>query len=172
MKRLIFLSVLLILVALGNAQTKENFEHINKTWAKFYKAFETLDYRLMAQIHSKDLVRISGGKRILDYQTYIDNYKIGFKNKKENNQTNTISLRFLERINNDTTASERGIYRLKIIDDSKNERDYYGKFHVIFKKIDNQWIITMDYDSTESNTIGIKDFENAYAIDNFERFLD
>ena len=46
MKQLIFLSVLLIVVTIGNAQTKENFEHINKTWAKFYKAFETLDYKV------------------------------------------------------------------------------------------------------------------------------
>ena len=68
MKRLIFLPVLLILVTTGNAQTKDNFEHINKTWSKFHKAFETLDYRLMAEIHSEDLVRISGGKRISDYQ--------------------------------------------------------------------------------------------------------
>lgn len=152
------------------SQTKTNLEDINTTWAKFYKAFKTLDYTLMAEIHSKDLVRVSGGKRILDYDTYINNYKAGFERDKAAGQTSTISLRFFERINNDTNASERGIYKLVRNKGKENEQAYYDQFHVLLKKSEGTWKITMDYDSSEGGTIGEDQYQKAFAIDDFEKF--
>ncbi len=152
------------------SQTKTNLEDINTTWAKFYKAFKTLNYTLMAEIHSKDLVRVSGEKRILDYDTYITNYKAGFKRDKAAGQTSTISLRFFERINNDTNASERGIYKLVRNKGTDKEQAYYGQFHVLLKKSDGTWKITMDYDSSEGGTIGEDQYQKAFAIDDFEKF--
>lgn len=154
------------------SQTKTNLEDINTTWKKFYKAFETLDYTLMAEIHSEDLVRVSGGKRILDYDTYITNYKAGFERDKAVRQTSAISLRFFERINNDNNASERGIYKMVRNKGKGNEQAYYGQFHVLLKKSDGVWKITMDYDSSEGGTIGEEQYLKAFAIDNFEKFLN
>jgi len=159
-------------ISFGYSQTKENLEGINTTWDKFYKAFSTLDYTLMAEIHSKDLVRVSGGKRILDYDTYINNYKAGFERDKTAGVTSDISLRFFERINNGSTASERGIYRLVRNKGKDNEQIYYGQFHVLFQKMDDTWMITMDYDSSENGTIGEDNYKKAFAIDNFDAFLD
>lgn len=126
----------------------------------------------MAEIHSEDLVRVSGGRRILDYDTYIANYKASSQRDKEANQTSHISLRFLERINNDSTASERGIYKLVRNKGTDKEQAYYGQFHVLFKKIDGEWKITMDYDCSEGNTIDEADYNKAYAIDDFKKFLN
>jgi hypothetical protein len=154
------------------SQTKTNLEDINTTWKKFYKAFETLDYTLMAEIHSQDLVRVSGGKRIVDYDTYINNYKAGFEHDKTGGQTSTISLRFFERINNDSTASERGIYKLVRNKGTNNEEAYYGQFHVLLKKSNGVWKITMDYDSSEGGAIGEEQYQKAFAIDDFEKFLN
>ncbi|WP_299116084.1 nuclear transport factor 2 family protein [uncultured Winogradskyella sp.] len=156
----------------GNSQTKDDLKSINTTWAKFYKAFETLDHILMADIHSKDLVRVSGGKRILDYETYINNYKTRFERDKKIGQTSDISLRFFERLVNNNTASERGIYKLVRNKGTEKEKAYYGQFHVIFKKVDGQWKIVMDYDSSEGDTINEDGYNKAYAIDDFKRFLN
>ncbi|WP_299123604.1 nuclear transport factor 2 family protein [uncultured Winogradskyella sp.] len=159
-------------INLSSAQSLDNLKAINSVWSKFYKAFETLDYTLMAEIHSKDLVRISGGKRIINYTTYINNYKAGFKRDKESNQSQSISLRFFERINNDSAASERGIYKLVRNKGTENEQAYYGQFHVLFKKTNGEWKITMDYDSSEGETIGEEDYKKAFAIDDFDKFLN
>ncbi len=152
------------------AQKKVHLEAINTTWAKFYEAFETLDYTLMAEIHSKDLVRVSGGRSIIDYDTYVNNYKATFERDKTAGQTNHISLRFFERICNETTASERGIYKLVRNKGTDREQAYYGQFHVLFKKMDGEWKITMDYDSSEGGTINEDSYNKAYAIDDFEKF--
>lgn len=154
----------------SKSQSINNLKEINKVWEEFYKAFDSLDYRLMAEIHSKKLIRISGGQNITDYETYINNYKAQFNRAKNNNVSNSISLRFFERINNDSIASERGIYKLTRIENKQGKQAYYGQFHVLFRKENNQWKILMDYDSNEENTINEENFMKAYSINEFNRF--
>ena len=55
MKRFISLFTIIVLATQAvSGQTKAHLLDINKTWSIFYKAFETLDYTLMAKIHSED----------------------------------------------------------------------------------------------------------------------
>ncbi len=170
MKKLILIVLFTILGTIQVlAQSRENLEAINELWNKFYLAFEQLDYTLMAEIHSEELVRISGGSRISDYKSYIDNYKLMFQNAKDNHISNKIELRFFERINNDSVASERGVYKLTRVSQDK-EQSYYGQFHVLFRKEAGRWKILMDYDSSEGGAIGEDDFNKAYHIDDLEAF--
>jgi len=155
----------------ANSQSLTNLKEINKVWNKFYQAFDSLDHNLMAEIHSKDLVRISGGKRVVDYTTYINNYQKTFDNAKRDKVSNNISLRFFERISNDSIASERGIYKLERTKDQENKQTYYGQFHVLFIKENATWKILMDYDSNESNSIGEKDYLKAHGINEFDKFI-
>lgn len=169
-KSIIFFLLLVTMTNMSFSQKKENLEEINKVWNKFHSAFKKLDYKLMTEIHSKKLIRISNGKRISDYNNYINGYKIRFKKTKKNNTKNRIILRFFERINNDSIASERGIYKLIRIN-NKKEQTYYGQFHVLFIKENNNWKILMDYDSNETNSINEKDFIKAYKINELDKFI-
>ena len=112
------------------------------------------------------------GNTIRDYKTYIDGYNATFKNARKIGMSNTISLRFFERINNDSIASERGVYKLIRAEKDKDNLVYYGQFHVLFKKENNVWKILMDYDSNEKNTIGEQDYIKAYRIDAFDKFIE
>jgi hypothetical protein len=168
-----FTILILLFVAFanqGNSQSLNNLEEINRVWKKFYQSFDSLDYKLMAEIHSKKLIRISGGKSITDYKTYINRYKTSFEKAKEQNISNKISLRFFERINNDSIASERGIYKLVRVENKKDQQTYYGQFHVVFVKEKAEWKILMDYDSNEADTIGEKDYLKAFGINDLDRF--
>jgi len=168
-KQLVFLLFLMVFPHKSNAQSGTNLEEINKVWYTFYQAFDSLDYKLMAAIHSKNLTRISGGKNIMNYETYINNYKSRFYKAKKKKQTSEISLRFFERINNDSIASERGIY--KLVKNKDHEQTYYGQFHVILKKEQGIWKIVMDYDSNEGNTITEKQYLQAHGITDYHIFI-
>ncbi|RIA09164.1 uncharacterized protein DUF4440 [Flavobacteriaceae bacterium MAR_2010_72] len=171
MKRTLLQLVILIgTSALTFGQSLTTLKEINGTWETFALAFDTLDGQLFADIHSKDLIRVSGGQRITDYDAYINNNITRFQNDKTNGVTNTIAFRFFERIHNDSVASERGIYKLVRIANGASQT-YYGQFHVLFKKVDEKWLIIMDYDSTEGDTIGEDDFIKAHAIDDFDSFV-
>ena len=140
----------------------------NEIWLNFTKAFEAFDHDLFASIHSDDLVRVGGNSKLLRNKT---DYINGYANRwKSNKAPQTISFRFLERFCNDTKASERGIYKLTVNKDLPNEQSYYGKFHVIMVKENNQWKLLVDYDSNEGNTINEKSYKNAFAIDDLEKY--
>ncbi|MEM7185201.1 MAG: nuclear transport factor 2 family protein [Bacteroidota bacterium] len=165
---------LLVLAFVGFAevrsQTVDNLRDINQVWEQFCLAFESLDHTLMQDIHSRELVRIAGGERISDYDTYVGGYLGRFARAKENGVSNKIVLRFFERINNDSVASERGIYQLKRTRNGSMQT-YYGQFHVLFRKENKQWKIVMDYDSSEGDTIGEAQFLKAHAMDSLAPFL-
>jgi hypothetical protein len=169
----VLITTLLLSLAFNycSGQARERLEAINSVWSKFYQAFETLDYQPMAEIHSKELVRISGGQRISDYEQYIEGYKSSFKKAKTDANSKRIELRFFERINSESTASERGIYKLINNENRPDEQAYYGQFHVIFKKEDGIWKILMDYDSNPENQIGEKEYLASYTIDELDNFI-
>jgi hypothetical protein len=171
-KTLVF-SFLFLSIISTNAQSKnyQMLKEINTSvWVNFYKAFSDLNYKYMSEIHSKNLVRVSGGKRILGYSEYIDNYKKSFEASRKTNQTSTINLRFFERIYSEKRASERGIYKLTRNKGTNKEKSYYGKFHIILIKEDKMWQILVDYDSNENNTIGEKQFLKAFDINDFSNY--
>jgi len=156
-----------------SAQTsnQESFDAINKVWAKFYTAYETLDPEPLKEIHSKQLVRVSGGKRVSNYKTYMKSVARRFEKAKEQGTSYKISLRFFERALSDHQASERGVYRLTVFQKDR-ETDYFGQFHVIHVKKGNKWKILVDYDSNEGKTIGVEQFEAAHAIDDLKPFIN
>ena len=165
-----FISFVCIFFAL-QIQAQENKclnEINNQVWSNFTKAFETFDHELFGSLHAEELVRVGGNSKLIRNKTdYINGYASRWKTNKT---PQTISFRFLERICNDTKASERGIYKLTVNEGLSNEQSYYGKFHVIMVKEDNLWKLLVDYDSNEDNTINEKIYKNAFAIDDFEKY--
>lgn len=171
-KKHITVLILLFSILINNfSQEIKNLQEINAVWEKFCQSFKTLDYELFASIHSEKLIRIPNGQRIVAYDDYIESYKERFEKDKKENSTSEINLRFFERTNNDSIASERGIYQVIRNKNKPNEKIFYGKFHALLIKENKEWKILMDYDNNEEGTISKEDFNNAYSMDDFDRFV-
>ena len=168
MKKILFLVCLLIAFQ-SFAQKETNLKDIdNQIWMPFTQAFETFDYSLFASIHSIDLIRVNAdGKRIQDKISYINGYKERWKSIE---REQTISFRFIERLNDENSASERGIYKLTIQPNTDTEQSYYGQFHVILRNENGDWKILVDYDSSEENTIDSTQYNQAFAIDDYNKY--
>ena len=151
------------------SQNSSDLKDINfQIWNNFTKSFETLDYQLFESLHSNDLIRVN--KDIKSIKTK-DLYLNGYKNRWGNAfLKQTISFRFLERFSKDGISSERGIYKFTRDLNTENEKSYYGKFHVILKKEENLWKILIDYDSTENESINEVHYNNAFALDDYEKY--
>ncbi len=167
MKKLILLFFVLI-VSTQFAQQNENVKDINKVWENFCKAFKTLDYKLFAELHDTELIRVPNGRKIVSYDDYIASYEKNFTKDKAVGTTREISLRFFERVSNDSVASERGYYRAIKNGGTKNRKISYGEFHVLLVKRGGDWKILMDYDNSQKGDIGKAKFEQ--ARDMYEAF--
>ncbi len=170
-KFLITVIFLTAFIEVSYSQNLKNYHDINEIWNKFCNAFDSLDYQLMAEIHSQNLIRIPNGKLLVDYDSYINQYERDFEKAKKEKSTRTISLRFNDRLNNDSVASEMGVYKLVINKNQPKEKTYYGKFHVLLIKEKGSWRILMDYDSNEGGKIGEEDFMKAFEKTDYTRFI-
>ncbi|WP_299550261.1 nuclear transport factor 2 family protein [Seonamhaeicola sp.] len=167
-KSVLTLFISLLALALFS-QSENDLQDINtQIWNNFTKAFETLDYELFSDLHCEDLVRVGGdNKTVRDKASYMAGYEKRWKGKQI---MQTIAFRFLERIAKGGKASERGIYKLTRNPNTGNEKNYYGKFHVILVKENGTWKILVDYDSSENKTIDETSFQAAFAMDDFVKY--
>ena len=167
-KLLLFATLLATTYSFSQNNTEQLKQINEQVWEQFTKAFETSDYNLFGSLHSSDLIRVGAdGKRILNKEPYIK----GYENRWSSNPVSrTISFRFIERIANEFMGSERGIYKLTINPNTKEEQSYYGKFHVILKKENSIWKLVVDYDSSENNTINEKTYLDAFHQNDLDKY--
>lgn len=170
MKTILCICILIFAQLFTNAQTDSVLQSINtQVWVKFEEAFKTNNYDLISEIHSERIIRIPADRNLIqNFNEYIPEYKGWFDWNKEGNGNIDVSLRFFERIANDSIASERGIYKSHVNKGFENEGIFYGKFHVLLIKEQGIWKILMDYDSNEGETINEECFNKAFDKTDFK----
>lgn len=151
MKRIRILILLLcsgfILVAQNNKNTKEINEQV---WHPFIKAFANGDDKLFKSVHSIEVIRVMQDDRaILDYEQYFKKIPDSIK-AKWSNWKKDIELRFIQRIASDDKAFEVGFYKTTSRNSQTGEqRESFGRFHVLLRKENGIWKILMDADTGE-----------------------
>jgi ketosteroid isomerase-like protein len=135
------------------AQLKEIDRDI---WTPFAEAFATNNADKYLALHTPDFIRANGGEwaGVKDLDAYGEHVRENF----QNGRNAEIAFTFFERAAGKGMATERGIYRYTAISPSGDRQHYYGKFHVILRKMGSTWKIAVDYDSDEDGRVGEADF--------------
>jgi ketosteroid isomerase-like protein len=155
---------------LTREQKIAEWKAINRdVWKPFSEAYAANDVEKYLALHTADFLRVSD-RRILTKPQYTDEQRGHFQRRKEKNISIMIEFRLTERAVTAAFASERGIYHTVSGKGTPNERSHYGKFHVLFRKDNGTWKITMDYDSDEQRTINAKSFEEAFALEDWGKY--
>lgn len=176
--------IILMLIFSGRVSAQERPDTLSRTekievwktinqdiWLPFSEAFATNNAEQYIGLHTKDFLRISRDG-IQTKEIFAERNRNGFARRKQDSRVIGIDFRLLERITSAEYSSERGIFRTVVNKGLANERSFYGKFHVVLRKENGVWKILMDYDSDEKGTINASSFEQAYRIDDFEKYLN
>ncbi|MCE2996512.1 MAG: YybH family protein [Cyclobacteriaceae bacterium] len=160
------LTTLLFLIFSVTLQAQSSQTEINtQVWKPFIQHFSDHNAKAFLALHSKDVVRSPrDAKTIWGYDEYLKNQLEGDAYEIKNNLKRTLELRFTERIAKGDNAIEVGIYKTVVTAPDGKQQFYFGRFHVVLKKINGTWKITVDTDYTENNTIGEKDFLAAKSM--------
>lgn len=172
-KNIIVLSILFYYKSFIYGQDSSIFRQLNaQVWEKFEEAFRTNNVSLLNSLHTLETVRIPAeSKTIITGKEYFDSQIKSFEWVKGNGYKTEMELRFIERINYSTNASEKGIFKFTVTEPDGEKRTYFGKFHILLCLVDDKWKIYMDYDSTENGTINEDSFAKAFDKRNFAPFL-
>ena len=143
-------------------------QEINRDiWQPFIEAYATNNAEQYLRLNAPDLIRTVGSRwiSIEKFAPYAEKVRSDFAAP---GRKVGIGFRFFERVADENSASERGIYRFSRFNEKGERRDYYARFHVFHKKINGKWQIMVDYDSNEDETIGAGDYAAALPMDEFE----
>ena len=161
MKKLPLLFTLLLVSTLAFTQNNTSQKAINdQVWKPFIQNFNTGNTDGFMSVHSKDLVRVPrDAKTLSDFGQYKKQIESSGKSSKR-----TIELRFIERIANDTKASEVGVYKTTFVTPQGETKTFYGKFLVILRKENGTWKILVDTDTSEGGAVNEETFLSAQPI--------
>lgn len=140
-------------------------------WVPYSKAFAEGKVNDYIALHSKSLLRVMGDLKFVDpYDGFTKNMQEMFANLAKQNVKVTIQFRFTERIANQDTASERGIYEFVMTDPKGKVTKNYSRFHNFLKKEGGKWKIVMDYDNGEKGAVTEATYKAAFARDDYAKY--
>ncbi|MEQ9301353.1 MAG: hypothetical protein RIF33_22435 [Cyclobacteriaceae bacterium] len=154
MNKNIFFSVILLMVSaqISIANTKNDSSRIaelDRYWERLNKTVMEGDFEGNKDCFHKDAVVVfaSGKNKFsVPISTALEGWKEGFKNTREGKTKVNIEMRFSQRIVNETTAHETGIFTYTSTDNvSKISNQYIIPFEMLLVKRNNQWYGMMEY---------------------------
>ena len=148
-----------------NAQTEQNLID-RQVWIPFTESYSNFDAEKFIDVHAENMIRVNrDGEEIKTIAEYAENVRNRWPAQIEKGRKRKLELRFSQRIATETDAFEVGIYKVSYPNEDGSETNHYGRFHVVLKKTDGIWKITVDADSNYGKTISEKDFLNAVPIE-------
>ena len=169
MKSLIFSAFLLLVITPIHSQEVPDQNEIAATvnesiWKPFKNSYESRDWKTFNALHTADVLRVHdrGIQKGQEYKDAIKGYY-----EREDNRKVTIDFVLERRTYSGDTGYEVGFYRVIYQEEGKEDRNSYGRFHVVLKKIDGNWKIAQDWDSGSFNgrPIGPEDFDEGKKLD-------
>ena len=157
----------------GPAPTNPEYlrELDREIWKPFVAAFAAGKAEDYFALHSDGFVRVmADARRVEPREAWMTGTRGMFRHFAERGIKPSITFRFMERLANGQSASERGIFEFTTTDAKGATRRAYGKFHVISRKEGGRWRILVDYDSNEGGTVNRDTFLAAHAPDDYARY--
>lgn len=122
---------------------------LNRYWEQLNKTVIEGDFEGYKNCFHKDAVIIfasGANKTSLPISSALEFWKEGFKNTKEGKVSVNVEFRFSQRIGNETTAHETGIFIYTSTDNIRKESNsYIIPFEMLLVKRNNNWYSLMEY---------------------------
>jgi len=122
---------------------------LNQYWEQLNKAVMDGDFEgLKSCFHNDAVVIFASGKNkiSLPISSVLELWKGGLKNTKEGKNKVNIELRFSQRLGNETTAHETGIFTYTSTDNISGEaHTSIIPFEMLLVKRNNKWYSLMEY---------------------------
>ena len=128
---------------------------IDQYWTELIRTVKEGDFEgYKALYHSDAVVVFAGGKNktSVPIAKALAGWEKGFKNTKEGKNKDKVEFRFSQRIGDETTAHETGIFVFTSTDSDGNVKGkYMTHFEMLMVKKDNTWLAVMEYQKSEAS---------------------
>lgn len=121
-----------------------------QVWKPFQQAFESLDGAALNATYAEEVLRVTPAGIDTKNAFKPKNLKRFERNKKEGVSI-ALDFWFDSRKTNENTSYEVGFYQIAATSKDGETTNNYGQFHIVLKRIEGEWKITQDWDTTTIN---------------------
>ena len=132
---------------------------LDAAWNKLEQTVSNGDFRSFKSAYHQDAVLVNGiTKSSYSIKKAFEGWKQGFTDTESGKITANLDVRFSERLHDEFTAHETGIFHYYTLNQNRDRNDAYVHFESLWVKKNNKWIMLMEYqksraDKTEWNNL-------------------
>ncbi len=130
-----------------SSDTKDSVRtsELDQFWNELSRTVQEGDLEGYAAAYHEDAVVVFGSIKSIPIKEALNNWAQGFFDTKAGKATSSLEIRFSERIGDETTAYETGMFYFTLKDDSGKFVEYYDHLKALLIKKDGTWLCVMEY---------------------------
>ena len=151
---------LMVILLIQSVYAEDNvINELNAAWNKLEQTVSNGDFRSFKSVYHRDAVLVNGiSKSSYPIKKAFEGWQQGFTDTKSGEITAHLDVKFSERIFDEFSAHETGVFHYYTINKKGQQSDTYVHFESLWVKKNNRWIMMMEYqksrsDETERNTL-------------------
>ena len=144
-RRTRFAVVTTALLALPATAPAQVTTELDAYWAELSRTVEEGDFEGYAELYHPDAVLVAGGSGTYPIARALAGWKQGFDDTREGRAKAGVEFRLTERLNDETTAHETGIFRYTLAPEEGDDVVAQVQFEALLVKKDGKWLMMMEY---------------------------
>jgi len=153
------ISLLLLLNHISNAQVdngndQKRISELNEVYKVLRKTIQEGDFQGYSNLYHDDAVVVfTAGEtpKSISIKKALAGWKIDFENTKSGKTAADVEFRFYQRVGDETTAHESGIFNYRSYNPSGEViRNYFGHLEILLVKLNGKWKMTMEYQKKDA----------------------
>ena len=150
MKQIYGLMVILLIQSVYAEDSVIN--ELNAAWNKLEQTVSNGDFRSFKSVYHRDAVLVNGiSKSSYPIKKAFEGWQQGFTDTKSGEITAHLDVKFSERIFDQFSAHETGVFHYYTINKKGQQSDTYVHFESLWVKKNNKWIMMMEYQKSRSD---------------------
>ena len=158
MKAILTTSLFLILLTSGAVNAQD--PAIDAYWDEVSRVVAEGDFEGYAVLYHEDAVLVNGmSGSSYSIKAALAGWKQGFDDTKAGKQESSVEFGFSERIHDENTAHDTGIFKYSFKPEGGEWQSVYIHFSGLFVKKEGKWLLVMEYQqsvATEEEWEGLK----------------
>ena len=136
-----------LLLTLSNITAQETIIalELDTAWEKLKKSISKGDFRSFKSVYHRDAILVNGiSKKSYPIKNAFEDWEQGFDDTKSGIITAHLDVRFSQRLYDNSSAHETGIFHYYTVNKDGKQSDSYVHFESLWVKKNNKWIMIME----------------------------
>ena len=144
---------LMVILLIQSVYAEDNvINELNAAWNKLEQTVSNGDFRSFKSVYHRDAVLVNGiSKSSYPIKKAFEGWQQGFTDTKSGEITAHLDVKFSERIFDQFSAHETGVFHYYTINKKGQQSDTYVHFESLWVKKNNRWIMMMEYQKSRSD---------------------